>query len=227
MKKVLLSFLVLLFTGQSYAGNCLTIKMLEDKISKQVDRKNEIEDAILLNNKLKDVAGWEEYSNIKKQISEGEEDITSSIYSAKEIDILLLMDALSDQKQGIYSEMGKNAGVITFSITTTLITTKLINKLMAGNLKYGFMVKVNKYMADPENAKKVNKILTLSTVLSMVTPLYMGYKEYKLYQLLQETKKKIETLEELNSEIPELSILEERIENDTLKLRELEAMGGC
>lgn len=228
MKNVLIVLITcLLFASSLRAESCLSVRMLQTKLDNDIKIKNDLESSIYLSSKLSDAAKWAEFSNIKEAINEGEENIESTVYSASEIDILLLMDMLSDKKSSIYSEMGKTGLTIAGSIAMTYVTTKVVNKLLAGGFKSGFMMKIQKMINSPERSGKVTKIMHLSNALALITPAYLAHKEYKLYKMLEETKQKFNNLEEIAQSLPELSILEERIEHDKIRLLELGSSSKC
>ena len=217
MKRILLATLMAFtLSAQSYAVSCKTIKVLEDKLEKSKAQYNELESAIFLSEKLQEAAAWSEWSNITEAEKDGE-----AIFTAKEVDILLMVDLLTDNKTELYKEMGKNGGLMAGTLAFNFIGARIINKLLAHGYKSGFMKKVQKLIVDDvDNKKKAQKVKHLANVLMAAAPIYIGIKEYQLYGLLQEAKGKLEIIEELASDIPELSILEERIENDEIRLEE-------
>jgi hypothetical protein len=220
MKRLLLvSLLTMSFSLQSYAVSCKTIKVLEDKLEKTKAQYNELESAVFLSDKLQEAATWAEWSNITETQRDGE-----NFFSAKEVDILLMMDLLTDSKTGLYREMGSNAGIMAGTLAFNFVGARIINKLLDHGYKAGFMKKIQKLIIDDvDNKKKAQKVKHLATVLMAAAPIYIGIKEYQLYGMLQEAKRKLEVIEEVASDIPELSILEERVENDEIRLEELRA----
>ncbi len=233
MKKVTILLLVVFFVAQAatHANSCVTVKVLKDKLSKSIDDRDDLEEAIFLNDKIKEASKWAEWSDISQ--NESQDKLLSlseaeSIFSAKEIDILLLMDLLAENKSEIYGEMGVNVGMIGGSLAFSFIGSRVVNKLLAHGYKAGFMRHIQKLIIDdPENKKKAKKIKNLSITLALLSPAYFGYKEVQLYSLLKDTKKKIETMEEVSAALPELSVLDERIENDKIRLMEIVSNLNC
>lgn len=218
MKKLLLTTLLTLsFSMQASAISCRTIQVMEDKLEKTKTQYNELEEAIFLSEKLQEAASWQEWSNITQAQKDGQ-----PFFTAKEVDILLMMDLLNDNKTEIYKDMGQNAGIMAGTIAFNFVGSRIISKLLDHGYKAGFMKKVQKLIIDDiDNKKKAQKVKHLATVLMAAAPIYIGIKEYQLYQLLQETKDKLETIEEISENIPELSILEERVMNDEIRLEEM------
>lgn len=231
MKNVILSLTLgaILFSTLTVKAesNCLSVKILKDKLEKDIKVKDELEASIYLSDKLKDASKWNEYLSIKERSQNGETDITNTAFTANEIDILLLIDALNDTRGEISKDLTLNGLTIASSVAMTFATTKIVNKLMAQGYKSGFMLKIQRMISSPERVGKVNKLLHLSNALALITPAYLGYKEYKLYNMLKEVRQKIEVLEELSQSLPELDILEERIENDRIRLLQLNSTLSC
>lgn len=230
MKKLLVGFVLTSMMLSSFmvkADTCLAVRMLEDKLASDIQVKNDLEASIYLSEKLKDASKWEEFSNIKEQAKKGEHGIESNVFTAKEIDILLLIDALNDTKSDLNKELTFNALKISSSIAMTYVTTKVVNKLLAGGFKSGFMLKIQTMINNPDRAGKVNKLMHLSNILALVTPAYLGYKEYKIYNMLKSVREKIDILEELSASLPELEVLEERIEHDKIRIEEVRAANKC
>lgn len=231
MKKLMLTMALgaILFSSISIeaSSSCLSIKILTDKLDNDIKVKNELEASIYLSEKLKDASKWNEFLNIKEKSQAGESEIESTIFSANEIDVLLLIDALNETKSDITRDLTFNGLTIASSVAMTFATTKIVNKLMSQGYKKGFMVRIQKMINSPDRIGKVNKLLHLSNVLALVTPAYLGYKEYTLYNMLKEVRNKIDVLEELSQSLPELDILEERIENDKIRLMQMRASLNC
>ncbi|OIQ15490.1 MAG: hypothetical protein BM556_17785 [Bacteriovorax sp. MedPE-SWde] len=220
MKKTLLLFILsLTFTSQAMASSCRMIKVLNNKLEESRAQYRELEEAVFLSEKLQEANSWGEWSTITESEEGGR-----SILTAKEVDILLLLDLLNDSKDGIYKEMGYKAGVLGTTVAFNFVGARIINKLLAHGYKAGFMKKIQKLIIDDvDNTKKAQKIKHLATVLMLAAPAYIGYKEYQLYQLLQEAKRKIEVIEDVAADLPELAILEERIISDQLRIEEIES----
>ncbi|EQC47668.1 hypothetical protein [Bacteriovorax sp. Seq25_V] len=236
MKRITILLLVVFFVAQAatHASSCTTVKILKDKIEKSISDRDTLEEAIFLSDKIKEASKWAEWSDISRKDQEkGGDKILSmaeveSIFSAKEIDILLLMDLLNENKNEIHGEMGVNLGMIGGSLAFSFVGSRVVNKLLAHGYKTGFMKHAQKLIIDdPENKKKASKIKNLSLALAVISPAYFGYKEIQLYSLLKDTKEKLNTMAEVSAALPELSVLEERIENDKIRLMEIESNLTC
>jgi hypothetical protein len=199
------------------AVSCKTIKVLKGKLEKTKAQYIELEESVLLGEKLQEAAGWAEWSDITEAEKDGQQ-----FFTAKEIDILLMVDLLTDNKTNIYKDMGTQGGILAGTLAFNFVGSKIINKLLAHGYQAGFMSKVQKLIIDDvDNKKKAQKIKHLSTVLMMAAPIYIGIKEYQLYKLLQDAKAKLEIIEDVAADLPELAILEERIESDEIRLEEM------
>jgi uncharacterized protein YqgV (UPF0045/DUF77 family) len=223
MKRLLVLTLTILLAQSSYA-NCKVQAMLTSKIEKQLEQRNTLIESLELNKKLETIAQWPEWSNVQKEqryisMVEAEE-----VFTAKEIDILLLTDILLDQKGDIQKGMTVNVGLIAGSLTTSFITHRIINKLLRNGYSSGFMRKVQQMInSNGERTSKAKKIKMVAGVMSVMAPAYLGYKTHQLYTMLEGVQKKLEVAHDLELSLPEIEILDERIETDRIMLRKFQA----
>lgn len=220
-KLFIIASLIISLTPQVHAVSCNAVKMIRNKIEQDKEKRETLQEAIFLNEKLEEVSQWPEWSGVKKRMSLDE---AETIFTAKETDILLLMDFLTTDESETYKEMGINLGYLSGSVAFSLVGSKIINKLLAHGYKSGFMKKIQKLIIDDvDNQKKATKIKYLASALMFITPAYLGVKEYELYKLLKEVKRKIEIIDDVANDLPELSLIDELIESNEITLQEYEA----
>ena len=222
MKKLFLVTISALMLGQNTlaANKCRTIKMLTSKIEKQLQERSSLEETIQLSEKLEDMSKWSEWSGIEKERQSITIEEAEQIFTAKEIDILLLADLLSNKQDTIEEQMGINIGVIGGSLGTLFITNKIAKKFINNGFRIGFMKKAHARLIGDNKGKlkTANKIRMFANTLSLVAPVYLGIKEYELYQEFSSLQTKIDLADELANKLPTLELLDERIESDRIML---------